>query len=90
MGIDERPSRQGYPSDLADAEGYLIAELLPPPIWILHLQEPKFHPREIMNAVRYCTRTGCSQRQLPHDFPPLSIYQWCRRWTNVSTTGSDV
>ena len=82
MSIDERPSRQGYPSDLTDAEWGLIAELLPTPIWIRNLQEPKYHPREIMNAIRYRTRTGCSWRQLPHDFPPRSsVYQWYQRWT---------
>ncbi|WP_136972545.1 hypothetical protein [Polyangium sorediatum] len=41
MSIDERSSRQGYPSDLTDAEWDLIAELLPTPIWVRNLQEPK-------------------------------------------------
>ena len=83
MDIHERPSRQSYPSDLTDAEWEIIAEMLPPPIWIPNLQEPKYHPRELMNAIRYRIRTGCSWRQLPHDFPPLSsVYQWYQRWTN--------
>lgn len=30
----------------------------------------KYPLREIWNALMYIARTGCSWRQLPHDFPP--------------------
>jgi len=34
-----------------------------------------------MNAIRYRTRTGCSWRSLPHDFPPWSTVQGTyRKW----------
>lgn len=67
---------------MTDAEWALIADIVPVPIWIPNLQEPMYHPREIMNAIRYRTRTGCSWRQLPHDFPPWeSVFQWYQRWT---------
>lgn len=76
-----RTSRKAYPSDLTDAEWNLIAEMIPTPIWIANLQEPLYHPREIMNGIRYRTRTGCAWRQLPHDLPPYdSVYYWYRRW----------
>ena len=82
MDIQERPSRPSYPSDLTDEEWDIIADLVPGPIWIPNLQEPKHHPREVLNAIRYRTRTGCSWRQLPHDFPPHdTIYGWYARWT---------
>jgi putative transposase len=74
--------REAYPSDLTDDEWMLIEDMIPPPIWIPNLQEPFYHPREIMNAIRYRTRTGCSWRQLPHDFPPWrSVFQRCAQWS---------
>lgn len=75
-------SREAYPSDLLDAEWELIEGMIPPPIWAPNLQEPIYHPREVMNAIRYRTRTGCSWRQLPHDFPRWrSVFQWYKRWS---------
>jgi len=74
--------REAYSSDLSDDEWNLIEDMIPPPIWIANLQEPFYHPREIMNAIRYRTRTGCSWRLLPHDFPPwASVFQRFRIWS---------
>ncbi len=37
--------------------------------------------REVVNAVFYLLRTGCSWEMLPHDFPPYStVYYYFRRW----------
>ena len=37
--------------------------------------------REIVNAIRYVLRTGCSWRMLPHDFPPWRIvFHYFRTW----------
>jgi putative transposase len=37
--------------------------------------------REILNAVFYVVRSGCSWRLLPHDFPPWrSVYHYFRRF----------
>ena len=57
-----------YPSDVTDEQWRLIAPSIPPP-------KPGGRPRtvdlrEVINAVLYLNRTGCSWRQLPHDFPP--------------------
>ena len=40
------------------------------------------HPfREIVDAILYIDRSGCSWRQLPMDFPPWqTVYGWFRRW----------
>ena len=82
MTIHDLPSRRSYPSDLTDAEWALIAELIPMPTWLPNLQEPKHHPREFMNAIRYRTRTGTAWRLLPHDFPPWStVFKCYQRWT---------
>ena len=72
----ERPD---YPSDLSDREWQLLEPLLPPP-------KPGGRPityprREIVNAIRYVLRTGCSWRMLPHDLPPWRIvFHYFRTW----------
>ena len=71
--------RKGYKSDLSDKEWQIIKPLIPPP-------KPGEHPRtvdmrEVVNAVFYLLRTGCSWEMLPHDFPPYStVYYYFRRW----------
>ena len=68
-----------YPSDLTAAQWALIAPLLPP-------AKPGGRPRttqlrEVINAVFYLTRTGCSWRMLPHEFPPWgTVHYYARRW----------
>ena len=43
---------------------------------------PEAHPRcELVNAILYLLRTGCSWRQLPKDFPPWETVYWhFKRW----------
>ena len=71
--------REPYPSDLTAAQWALIAPLLPP-------AKPGGRPRttqlrEVINAVFYLTRTGCSWRMLPHEFPPWgTVHYYARRW----------
>lgn len=72
-------SRKAYKSDLTDKEWEIIKPLIPPP-------KPGGHPRtvdmrEVVNAIFYLLRTGCSWEMLPHDFPPYStVYYYFRRW----------
>jgi len=74
--------REAYPSDVSDDEWLLIEDMIPAPIWIANLQKPFYHPREILNAIRYRLRTGCSWRQLPHDFPRWrSVFQRYAQWS---------
>jgi putative transposase len=63
-------SRPSYPSDLTDQEWERIEHLIPQPLWVENLQEPLHDAREMLNAIRYRTRTGVAWRSLPHDFPP--------------------
>jgi transposase len=72
-------SRQPYPTDLSDAQWRRIAPLVPAP-------KPGGRPatvsrREIVNAVLYVARQGCTWRALPHDFPPWrTVYHYFRLW----------
>ena len=76
MGMERIP----YPSDLTDEQWRLIEPSIPSP-------KPGGRPRsvdlrEVMNAVLYLSRTGCSWRQVPHDFPPwgtVHFYYRCFR-----------
>ena len=60
--------RKPYPSDVTDGQWRLIKPSIPPP-------KPGGRPREVdmrevVNAIMYVVRTGCSWRQLTHEFPP--------------------
>ncbi|WP_425560891.1 IS5 family transposase, partial [Luedemannella helvata] len=46
------------------------------------------HPRrDIVNAILYVVRTGCSWRQLPADFPPWqTVYWYFARWEKQGVT----
>jgi putative transposase len=78
----EQAERRQYPSDLTEEEWLLIEPYVPPLVWFAPLQEPKHTPRELLNAIRYRTRTGVSWRSLPHDFPPWStVFNWYQKWT---------
>jgi putative transposase len=78
------PSRKSYPSDLSDKEWCLIGPLLPPAIDDGRPRE--YHLREILNAIFYINRSGCSWRMLPHDFPDWqSAYGYFRKWRNNGT-----
>ena len=73
-----------YPSDLTDEQWRLIAPSIPPP-------KPGGRPRtvdlrEVVNAVLYLNRTGCSWRQLPHDFPPWGTVHYYYRCFRLDGT----
>jgi len=73
-------ARIAYPSDLTDAQWRLIEKRIP-------VARPGGRPRsvdmrEVVNGIMYLIRTGCSWRQLPHDFPPwgtVHFYYRCFR-----------
>jgi putative transposase len=89
MSMPKRPDRKSYPSDLTDEEWDIIADMIPVPFWLPNLQEPLHHPREMLDAIRYRTRTGCAWRSLPHDFPPWRTTSKCMyRWIEDGTIDS--
>lgn len=73
-----------YPSDLTDEQWALIESMVP----VKPGGRPaKYSRRRIVDAILYLGRTGCSWRQLPHDFPPWPlVYSYFKRWTADGTT----
>lgn len=77
-------SRTPYPTDLTDAQWKLIAR---------HVPEPKpggrpaaYARREIVNAILYIAKNGCTWRNLPHDLPPYRIvFHYFRLWQTDGT-----
>jgi putative transposase len=71
--------RRAYQTDLSDAEWALIEPHLPAP---RAPGRPRVHSlREILDAVFYVVRGGCTWRLLPHDFPPWkTVYHYFRLW----------
>lgn len=63
--------REPYPSDLTDNQWHIIEQLLPPTKsnTVTGGRPREVDMREILNAIFYLLRTGCSWRMLPHDFP---------------------
>jgi transposase len=76
-----------YPSDLTDAQWELIA----PMVAVRPGGRPPIHSRRrIVEAILDVNRTGCSWRQLPHDFPPwdtvYSVYWYFKTWNSEGVT----
>ena len=69
--------RNPYSTDLSDAEWEYLQPHLPAP---KANGRPRVYPlREILNAIFYVVRSGCSWCLLPHDFPPWrSVYHYFR------------
>jgi putative transposase len=73
-------TRQRYPSDLTDLQWDNIEHLFPQGDG--RTGRPRTYPlREIVNAILYLARGGCTWRMLPHDFPPWKtvsyyFYTW--------------
>lgn len=75
---------QGYASDLTQKQWELIEPLIPPQN--SGGRERTVDIRQVINAVFYRTRTGCSWELLPNDFPPKStVYEYYRLWARHGT-----
>jgi putative transposase len=80
--------RRAYQSDLSDAEWALIEPHIPA---LRTGGRPRLRPlREILDAVFYVVRGGCTWRLLPHDdFPPRkTVYHYFRLWRIETALGS--
>src|SRR5262249_59746099 len=73
-------ARKRYPSDLTELQWENIEHLFPRGDGTTG--RPRTYPlREVVNAILYLGRGGCSWRMLPHDFPPWKtvsyyFYTW--------------
>jgi putative transposase len=74
--------RKPYPSDLTDEQWALIEPWLPRPSRRRRPGRPRQTDlREIVNALFYHAREGCTWRALPHDFPPWkTVYNYFQWW----------
>ena len=76
--------RKAYPSDLTDAQWQLLEPLIPANK--TGGRRATYSRREIVNAVLYVDRNGCSWRALPHDLPPWSlVYYYFWHWQQDGT-----
>ena len=77
-------ARKPYPSDLNDAQWDLLAPFIPEPS--AQATRETISRREIVNAILYLLRTGCSWRQMPHDLPNgKTAYHYFRLWKRDGT-----
>ncbi|SRR6266508_32595 len=67
-------ARKSYPTDLTDQQWARIEHLLPQPK--LRGRPLKYSRRDVLNAMFYITKGGCSWRLLPHEFPSWRIVYW--------------
>jgi len=71
--------RNPYPSDLTDRQWSVIEPLIP-------AAQPggrhrSVDMRRIVDGIVYLSRTGCSWRMLPHEFPPWgTVHYYYRRF----------
>ncbi len=71
--------RPAYPSDLTDSKWRAIEPLIPPAT--SGGRPSKYERRDIVNAILYQLRTGCSWRSMPEDLPPWKIvHHYYRVW----------
>jgi len=73
-----------YPSDVSDAQWEIVCRLIPrsPP----RGDHRTTSMREVVNAIFYIVRGGCSWRMMPKDFPPWqTVYGYFRRWKRDGT-----
>src|SRR5215467_14428790 len=77
-------SRKRYPSDLTDEQWAVLGPMVPD---ARPGGRPRKYPmRDILDALFYLNREGCSWRALPHDFPPWkTVYNYLRDWTDDGT-----
>ena len=71
--------RRAYPTDLTDAEWAILEPMIPRTLPGGRPEE--WSRRELVNAMFYVLKNGCTWRSLPHDFPPWStVYSYFRKW----------
>jgi transposase len=75
-----------YPSDLTDKQWELIEPLLPARPRGPSGRPRSYDRREIINAILYLNRAGCSWRMLPSDLPYWkTVYHYFRLWRKDGT-----
>lgn len=79
-------ARRIYDTDLTDAQWEILRPLLPPAPGGGRPRTTNL--REVLNAIFYNLRSGCSWELLPHDFPPPgTVYEYFSKWRRDGTIG---
>lgn len=74
--------RKPYPDDLTDEEWSIIEPYFQRKE--TRGRKSKYPSREMINAIFYLLRTGCSWRHLPHEFPPWkTVFTYFYRLRNA-------
>src|SRR5215207_7870086 len=77
-------SRQRYPADLSAAQWQRLEPLVPTPKD--GGRPATIDRREIVNAILYVVREGCSWRALPQEYPKWqTVYHYFRLWRDDGT-----
>ena len=72
-----------YPTDVPDAEWAILEPLLPA---AKRLGRPGADLRQVVNAIRYVTRSAAQLRMVPHDLVPWgTAWFYFRRWSEDGT-----
>jgi putative transposase len=80
----QNKEKSKYETDLTDDQWKIIAPLLPAP-------KPGGRPRsidirEVINAIFYLLKSGCTWRLLPNDFPHWrTVYDYFNAWKKDGT-----
>lgn len=88
MSTDQNKVKRGkYPSDMSKNGWEKIKKLLPESKSnTIQGGRPASELKEIINAIFYVVKTGCSWRSLPHDFPCWStVYGYFNSWSKDGT-----
>ena len=73
-------SKLRYPSDLTDAEWWLVEPFIPPAR--RGGRRRMVDAREVLNGIFYVLATGCQWRALPKDLPAKStVHDYLTLWT---------
>ena len=80
LGMNERI----YPTDLTDRQWQSLQPLIPQPL--PGGRRRTVNMRQVINAILYLLRSGCSWRMLPGDFPPWgTVWYYFRKWRKDGT-----
>ena len=74
-------SRKPYPTDVSAPEWDLIKSMIPAERKRKRGKKREVDMREVVNAIFYILRAGCSWRMMPHDLPAWqTVYSYFQRW----------
>ena len=71
--------RAAYQSDLSEVEWEMVRRHIPGQGKLG--RPPRYEKREILDAILYISKEGCTWRGLPHDLPPWRlVYYYFEKW----------